>query len=410
MGLNTISIDKKTRQDYIACSYLFSPEDAQNEQFIKNLKFDAVKKAFREKAKRYHPDLNVNDNDEMILKRQERFVKIKTAYDYLFLKLQKKAPEQTITDAYHKRKKPKIIAVGGAKGGIGKSIFTSNLSVYLSQKGYDTIAADFDLGGSNLHLYLGKPRIRKNINHFLSNKVPDLDSILEKTAYGPRLIGGDSSQLGTANISFTRKLKLLKAIRNTEADFVIVDLGGDTSYNVLDFFLAADFGIVMTTCDPASYLDAYSFIKVALYRKLNRLFGPESMYAGKSDHHLKHIINETLIPKGDRLVGDIEKIIKKIKQEYPSSMETIRGVLSDFTPQMIVNKITDEKTALEPVRRIQDVSRKKLSITVEYLCSFPFEKQIEKSARTLVPWIFEKPEHRLAQPFNKIFTKILHCG
>lgn len=42
----------------------------------------------------------------------------------------------------------------------------------------------------------------------------------------------------------------------------IMDLGGDTSYNVIDLFLAADTGFVLTTCDPASYLDAYSFIKV----------------------------------------------------------------------------------------------------------------------------------------------------
>ena len=110
------------------------------------------------------------------------------------------------------------------------------------------------------------------------------------TKYGPLLIGGNSSQLGNANINFMRKLKLMKAIKNLDADFIIIDLGGDTSYNIIDFFLLADHGIVMTTCDPASYLDAYNFIKTALYRKLNRLFGPESKYKAQKDQALEQFI------------------------------------------------------------------------------------------------------------------------
>ncbi|MCK5098583.1 MAG: AAA family ATPase, partial [Desulfobacteraceae bacterium] len=257
-------IDIGMQNDYIACAYLFSPQLAKAKGFLKNLNLSKVKKAFREKAKRYHPDLHGYDGDEMIVKRQERFIRIKKSYEYLHFKLQKENPVIKEREFCKGIKKPKIIAVGGAKGGIGKSIFASNLSVCLANKGFNTIAADFDLGGSNLHLFLGKTHIKKNINDYLSSEVVDIKDILVKTKYGPKLIGGNSSQLGASNISFTRKLKLLKAIRNIKADYIVMDLGGDTSYNVLDFFLAADLGIVMTTCDPASYLDAYSFIKVAL--------------------------------------------------------------------------------------------------------------------------------------------------
>jgi MinD-like ATPase involved in chromosome partitioning or flagellar assembly len=52
--------------------------------------------------------------------------------------------------------------------------------------------------------------------------------------------------VGGANIHFARKLKFLKALKNLEADDIILDLGGDTSYNVLDFFLAADHQLVIT--------------------------------------------------------------------------------------------------------------------------------------------------------------------
>jgi flagellar biosynthesis protein FlhG len=382
------------RKDYIACAYLFSPKYAKVKGFVETLEINTLKKAFRKKAKQYHPDLNQTDSQDIICKRQERFIKIKNAYEHLFQKLQQQNPHMRVSSGNSKLKKPKIIAVGGAKGGIGKSIFASNLSVYLSQKGFRTVAVDLDLGGANIHLFLGKPFIKHNINEFLANKVKDINTIMEKSKYGPFFIGGNSSKLGAANISFTQKLKLLRAIRNIKADYVILNLGGDTSYNVIDFFLAADLGLVMTTCDPASYLDAYSFIKVALYRKLNRLHGPESIGLGKRpiDPILKRLIQETTMSTTNPLVGDIEELISRVRREHPKALYLIKKVLLDFDPQLIVNKITDEAEAIAPVNRIQEVSRKKLSIQIGYLCAMPYQFSIEKSARTLVPWISNDPD------------------
>ncbi|MCG7851474.1 MAG: P-loop NTPase, partial [Methanosarcinaceae archaeon] len=203
------------------------------------------------------------------------------------------------TDKQKNRKK--VIAVGGAKGGIGKSIFAVNLALLLSSVGR-TVIIDLDLGGANLHLYLGETHLRWNINDFLNRKIATLQEALVQSRYGVRLIGGDSSQLGSANINFSLKLKLLKAIQQIDADYVILDLGGDTSYNMLDFFLASDCGIVLTTRDPASYLDAYNFIKVSLFRKLNLLLGSNSGNEISKNISLKRLVHEaTLSPNGSRV-------------------------------------------------------------------------------------------------------------
>lgn len=395
------------QKDYVAIAYLFSPSHARRKKFVESLEISALKRAFRHKAKQYHPDLHRHENEEMLARRQERFVKIKSSYEHLFKRLQQKNPNLIkAKPGDSSRKKAKIIAIGGAKGGIGKSVLASNLSVYLSQHGFSTVAADLDLGGANLHLFLGKPMLKRNINAFLSNEVKTLDAIMEKSEYGPFLIGGNSSKLGAANISFTQKLKLLRAIRNLQADYVILDLGGDTSYNVVDFFLASDLGLVMTTCEPASYLDAYSFIKVALYRKLNRLHGPESMESGRTDALLKRLIHETTMSKNNPLVGDIEALISRVRTEHPRSLNLIRKVLSDFTPQLIVNKVTHEAEARDPVKRIQEVAQKKLSVRVGYLCAMPFQDGIEKSARTLVPWISTEQDQTLIKKIDTIASRI----
>jgi len=301
-----------------------------------------------------------------------------------------------------------IIAVGGAKGGIGKSIFAANLGVFLASKGKRTVLVDLDLGGANLHLYLGETLLEKNINDFLSRRTPTLEKIMVPTLYGPQLIGGDSSQLGAANIAFAKKLGLLGSIKRIDADYVIIDLGGDTSYNIIDFFLAADQGIVMTTGDPASCLDAYNFIKVALYRRLNRLFGPESRFRARKDKDLERLIYEaTMSPDGLR-VKSMEELMERVKKQQSQSLSLVSEAISTFSPYLIVNRVTHNSNGTRVVERIQAVSRKMLSVEVGYLGSLPYQPEIEASAMDLVPIVARYPEGDLAKRMSGIMERLLH--
>jgi flagellar biosynthesis protein FlhG len=120
---------------------------------------------------------------------------------------------------------------------------------------------------------VGVKSLSKTWNDFLEKKVNSIQDILTPTAFeGLTLVGGDSSKLGSGNLPFPQKQKIIRHLKNLECDYVIIDLGGDTSYNVLDFFLLADHKIVVSGSEPASILDSYSFIKVAFHRFLERFF------------------------------------------------------------------------------------------------------------------------------------------
>jgi len=394
--------DTELHKIRIACAYLFSPQLSRDDRFLKSLKLEAVKKAFREKAKRYHPDLHRNEQEEITNRRRERFIKIRESYKILASNFQEK--EQLFSEKRDSQRK--IIAVGGAKGGIGKSIFAANLGVLLSSMGWKTVLADLDLGGANLHLYLGETFLKLNINDFLSKRAPALQEIMIRNRYGPQLIGGNSSQLGASNINFSRKLKLLKAIKRIDANYVIIDLGGDTSYNIIDFFLAADHGIVMTTCDPASYLDAYNFIKVALYRRLNRLFGSESTFSGRKDSDLKRLIYEATMPTDGSNAESMEELMERVRKQQPQSLPLVNETISSFNPHLIVNRVTPNSNVTQVVKRIQEVSRKMLSISVGYLGSLPYQSEIELSARDLVPIVARYPKGDLAKKIGNIIDKL----
>ena len=93
---------------------------------------------------------------------------------------------------HHQLKPCRIIAAGGAKGGIGKSILAANLGVYLSRRGFRTVLVDLDLGAANLHLYMGVWALKHRIDDYLDKKAHRLDAIAVETDPGPRLIGGGS--------------------------------------------------------------------------------------------------------------------------------------------------------------------------------------------------------------------------
>lgn len=365
-----------------ACSFLFTPEKAANSKFLNTLSKTDIKSAYRMKARMFHPDMLRKQDDELILRRQERFLNIQSSYEALVSIF----PKEEKPVIWKKSKKvKKIIAVGGAKGGIGKSVFAANLGVVLSSMGKKTVVADFDLGGANLHLYLGKTRIKKSINDFLAKKTSNIEDLLIQSEYGPLILGGDSSKLGSANIHYTQKLKLIKAVQQIDTEYLVIDLGGDTSFNMIDFFNIADTRIVMTTCEPASYLDGYNFIKVSLYRKLTRLFSDDNQTKNRRDKEIEKMIRTSLSGTGKK-EGSIENLINKIAGKYPEKRGVIKSVLNQFKPVLVINKSSEEgRDASEVAKRIKEVSEKKLSIDVNVSAPVFFNKQTEESTRELIP-------------------------
>ncbi|OPY83908.1 MAG: Flagellum site-determining protein YlxH [Syntrophorhabdus sp. PtaU1.Bin153] len=384
-----------------ACSRLFLLESVETDRFLENLDLEMVKKAYRERAKTCHPDVRHSMTTGSNV---ENFLKIQKSYEVLTSYLERRAQESLETVVRGR----KIIAVGGAKGGIGKSIFAANLSVILASKGFKTVAVDLDLGGANLHLYLGKRAILKqSINDFLRKRVDTLQELAVDSGHGPLLIGGDSSELGAANIEFSRKLRLLRAVKNIEADYIVLDLGGDTSYNIVDFFNLADYAVVLTTLDTVSYISSYHFMKAAMYRKLNRLFGPESKFRDEREADLERLVREvTMAPDGPK-VKSIEDLIEWVREKQPMNLSILVRALRDFNPCLVVNKVEKEIDIGPVVTKVQEVSKKWLSREVRYLGSISAQREITESVKALIPTVSQYPRGRLVAELEMIYQNLV---
>ncbi|MCK5674338.1 MAG: P-loop NTPase, partial [Spirochaetales bacterium] len=76
-----------------------------------------------------------------------------------------------------------VLPIASGKGGVGKSLFATNIAIALAQTGKKVILADLDLGASNLHMILGTGSAKDGIGAFLCNPKIKFKDIIFDTEY-----------------------------------------------------------------------------------------------------------------------------------------------------------------------------------------------------------------------------------
>ena len=293
-----------------------------------------------------------------------------------------------------------ILAVGGAKGGVGKSALAANLAVGLSLLGQKVVLADLDLGGADVHLYVGVKSLSRTWNDFLERKVDSIKDIMTPTHFeGLSLIGGDSSKLGSENLPYSQKQKILRHLRELEGDYLILDLGGNSSYNVLDFFLFADHKIVVSGTEPASVLDSYSFVKVSFYRFLERFFAEH-----KSLKDLGRQIKDGSLEQSKNL--SLDSIFEQVRERDPSAYTKLKQQHDQFRVSLVIN-MADSRKDFRIAESMQQVLKEKCFLDVGILGTIPFDKLARKAARSFTPIIVENPRCQPSKAIHQMLAAIL---
>ena len=286
-----------------------------------------------------------------------------------------------------------IIPVASGKGGVGKTLFSTNLGLALAQLGRTVVLIDLDLGGSNAHTVLGIRNRHPGIGHFIYRHVDHLEQLLVTTAQQRFFfIPGDALFAGTANLPYYRKLAIIKEIETLPADFVLIDLGSGTNYNVLDFFLTSNAGLVVTVPETTAILNAYALIKGAMLRLIQRL------YPGKSD--ARATVNAFL---AERLEGSELTLQTLLDRLEPQARDVADAAIAQFRPRVVLNQGRSPHD-IHIGGRLRTTARKNLSLELEFLAYLPSDETAARAALERRPTLLNYPDC----PFSRAVAQCAH--
>lgn len=265
-----------------------------------------------------------------------------------------------------------IIAVGGGKGGVGKSFISSSISIFLAQLGYDTLAVDLDLGGANLHTSLGVPLTNRGINEFIIDQNSDFSGLVQDTHWPKlKIVSGSSETLDVANVDEVQRSRIMSAIFRHKADFTVLDLSAGTHHSTLDFFLMAKHKVVVFTPEPSSIENAYRFLKASFFRKLRRY---------EHQLQLKAQIDELLANRTTHGIKNPSDLIRVLVQREPVLGLKLKHILGEMNYQIVLNQArTRQETDMGLA--LQSVCNKYFGFQCDFLGGLEYDNAVWQSLR-----------------------------
>lgn len=296
------------------------------------------------------------------------------------------------------RMKRCVIAIGGGKGGTGKSLLAANLGIALSELRQHVTLIDLDLGGANLHTCLGIRSAQSTLADFVQGKVAQIENVLLPSPVERlNLINGSNDPLEIANLPYAQKIKLIKQFKKLQADYIILDLGGGTSLNVLDFFLSADYGIVVSTPEPTSMENASLFIKCSMMRHLKMLLKQFPI------RDLKNRIKDPRNRDTVRTFWDLLRLIRSFDEETAGKIET---KLQEFRFGMIVNQLRElGETRIGSA--YQSMIRRCLGVQIDHLGQIYYDEKVPMSLKKFEPFLIRHPHSKASHSIRLIAKRIL---
>ncbi len=302
-----------------------------------------------------------------------------------------------------KRKKgtapaPRLIAVGGGKGGVGKTLLCANLSAALAKSGYRVVAIDTDLEGANLHTCLGISSPRVSLADFVAERESDLAKlVLETPIANLQMIAATYGNLASAQPGATRRIELLAGLRRLDCDVVFVDCGAGSHPATIDYFLVGDDGLLVLHPEPTSLENSYSFLRAAFYRR---------MQVAMKKHEVRDRIREAMDQRNQRGIRTPLDLLREVELMDPEEGKRFVATMRRFRPRIVVNEVT----SAEDVKlgfAVRSVCRKFFGIDADYIGYINRDTAVREAIlrRRLV--LEERPKSDVAIYLQRIARKLM---
>lgn len=253
------------------------------------------------------------------------------------------------------RTNARVITVTSGKGGVGKTNFTVNLALALAKLGQRVLIIDADLGMGNVDVILGCSA-PYNILHLLEGGFSLVD-IIADGPLGIKFMSGGSGIYNLANLNDLQLTRIINKITLLDdlADIILIDTGAGISKSVMNFVIAADEVIIVTTPEPTAITDAYAMVKTyvnqsgtaALKLVINRVMEPDegNIAADKLITVSLKFLGLTISSLG--FVYEDSNLVRSVKKQTPLLLafpDTASARCIEQIANRLLDRISDRAT------------------------------------------------------------------
>jgi len=308
-------------------------------------------------------------------------------------------PDEEVVDPQIERQlRKQFWAIGGGKGGVGKSLITLMLGATLTRWGKKVIIVDADLGGSNINLLVGINNPSHTLEDFIDRRTEKIeDVVLDTPVENLKVICGAGDILGMANPKGTQKARLFNNLAKLEADIILLDLGAGTSYATLDFFLFASRKLIVLSPQTTAIQNAYGFLKSCLYRKLTQEF--------KNDPQYLELIEKGNSP-GDNSISNIEDLLSAFEEMGEGKQTELRALINEMNVGLIVNMVRENKD-IHLGRSLIGVANKYLSLNAEYMGFIEYSAMLDRSVNKMSSFLSDSTDIMTKIGFYDLANKVI---
>lgn len=293
-------------------------------------------------------------------------------------------------------RKRRIIAVGGGKGGVGKSIVAVNLAVAIARLGRTVALVDADLGSANQHTMLGIDRPGLSLYDVVRGQLKSLSQALMRTSVtNLYLVPGASAIPGAANLNERDKSKLLAEVQALPVDVVILDVGAGISFEVLDLYILADQRVIVVLPQLTSFQNAYGFLKGAVHRTIRSC----------ADSPERRRVYAELDPtKETERLGNV---LRQLQDRDPLYAQRVQARLSHFGAKLIGNQVVSAKDR-NTLGAVAKMFKDFLMIDAEILGAIRFNRKLGDSINRRTPLAVSEPNDDCVRTINRVATTLLN--
>lgn len=317
----------------------------------------------------------------------------------------------------------RILPVASGKGGVGKTTFATNFALALSRIG-PTVLVDLDTGTSSVRNTIDV-EVNRDLYHFFRRGEP-LDRCLTQlpVKLDPH---GTFSNFGYVaaprhameeftNLSDEHRIRLMRAINQLPADYVVLDLRAGLDANVLDFLPHSNSGIlVFTPHHPAATMAAADIVKALLFRKLRLLFAADGPLVPSATSEQLRAVNALLDRVEDSYddsIPNLDTFLKELAEAFGEVplVEALADNVASFGVYFVLNLFDGVRESFDGavapfVRTLQEYVSSQLSIhNLGWIVSSPEVHQGNCERRPIVlrELAGEKPRDAVSEELERL--------